>query len=144
MRDQTITACDHTKPIDAVRVGSQPVYQPLFKPTVFTVSYGPDGLDTVRFLPNLLVDGVSTALLTVEHLSLERFWAVIEQGIGLGAQEHDLMLEVPDDCGEFGKTLKGMDSGSKFRAELQRCHNAGADELRFLLLPKGARSYFGG
>jgi hypothetical protein len=44
------------------------------------------------------------------------------------------MLESSDHRGNFGGRLVNSDDGRILRVELQRCHNAGADKVNFVVL----------
>jgi hypothetical protein len=98
-----------------------------FTPSVLNVK---DGKTPFSITPIELVQGVTLEDLSAGHLSLERFRAEIEMETGSTSLTHWLLAEVPDQCGRPGD-IRDMKNKKVWRAEMQRCHNAGWQEVRF-------------
>ena len=71
-------------------------------------------------------------------MAFERFKTKIEENTGRAITNDNLIVEVPDPCGNSGSAW-AIDSGRTWRAELQRCHNAGIKEVHFWVLAREVR-----
>jgi hypothetical protein len=71
-----------------------------FTPSLFFIR---GSKDAFRIRPVALTQSVTREDLTVEHLSLKRFWAHIEKRLGATPQTHYLLAVVPNECGQPGE-----------------------------------------
>ncbi|KAJ4365231.1 hypothetical protein N0V83_008849 [Neocucurbitaria cava] len=71
---------------------------------------------------------------TVDTMSYDRFCALVEHYTGQTITgSATLMADVPDECGNPGGPMVGIDGGMIWRAVLQRCQNVGAKEVAFFV-----------
>jgi hypothetical protein len=71
--------------------------------------------------------------MTVDHLIWDLFVEFLIEDAGFIPEKHYLMGYVPDECGQNVKP-RFIPSGGHWRAMLQRCHNVGDKECKFLVL----------